>query len=172
MARKKSYVPKKFEAMSFGDPELRYSDRFGNRRKDSFCMVFDSLLQSPAYIDLKPVQKNLYLLCASRLYGHRKPGSDHEEEELQGSDKFYLNWKEVHGAFGMYSDNNHSRFYKDMQALEEHGFIKKISSGKYHHAKSVYQYDFRWQVWEPGTNFRESKMNHYSNVPEPLEEEQ
>lgn len=149
MSRRKSYIPKKYEAQSFGDPQLRYTDKFGKKRTDSFCMLWDSLIQSPAYIDLTPVQKNVYLLCVQQLYGHRKPEKDYKEPEFQGDDIFYLNWREVHERYGMYSAGNHSRFYKDMKALEDHGFIKKISSGKNHHKKSIYQMTGLWQTWKP-----------------------
>ena len=147
--RNKKYVPDKTESKAFGDQSLRFVDSFGKNRTDSFCMIWDSLMQSEAYIDLTPVQKNLYILCACQRFGHRKPGKDYDEDAFQGADKFYLNWREVNERYGMYSQGNHSRFYKDMKALEDHGFIKKLSSGKNHHTKSIYQYDSAWQFWEP-----------------------
>lgn len=149
MARKRSYIPQKFESKCFGDPSQKFIDVFGKSRKDSFCMIFDSLLESAAYIDLSFKQKSLYILCAAQFYGHRKPEKDYDEEWIQGPDKFYLNWHEVHKRYKMYPDDNQGRFYRDMTVLEEHGFIKKISSGKTHHSKSVYQFDYQWQFWEP-----------------------
>lgn len=146
--KRKKYIPKKFESQSFGDPRMKYTDSFGKNRTDSFCMVFDSLLESAAFKDLTDKQRYIYILCVSQFYGHRKPEKDYKDiDEVQGKDKFYLNWREVHERYGMYSEGNHSRFYKDMQALQEHGFIRQISSGKAQHKKSVWQFDWHWQTW-------------------------
>lgn len=150
MSRKKKYIPKKWESQAFGDPNMRYTDVFGKKRTDSFCMVFSSLLESAAYRDLKDRQKNIYLLCLSQCYGHRKPGKDYPDiEEFRGESVFYLNWREVHQRYGMYSEGNHSRFYRDMDVLEEHGFIRQITSGKSQHRKSVWELRGEWQTWQP-----------------------
>lgn len=147
--KRRKYAPKKFESQGFGDQKMTYTDRFGKKRSDSFCMVFESLLQSAAYTDLSDKQKALYIVCTSQLYGHRKPEKDHKDvPELQGDDVFYLNWREVHERYGMYSQNNHGRFYKDMKVLQEHGFIKQIASGKSQHKKSIWQFDWQWQLWK------------------------
>lgn len=148
-SKRKKYAPKKFESRGFDDPKMTFLDRSGVKRSDSFCMVFESLLQSAAYIDLTDKQKTLYIVCASQFYGHRKPRRDYKEiPEFQDDDVFYLNWREIHEIYGMYSAGNHSRFYKDMQVLQEHGFVTQITSGKSQHKKSIWKFDWKWQTWK------------------------
>ena len=149
MGRRKKQELRKWE--SDADSSWKYTDAFGKKRTDSFCMIFSSLLESAAFTDLSARQRILYILCVSQCYGKRKPGKDFRDiDEFQGEDVFYLNWREVSERYKLsgYSSENSSRFYADMRALESHGFVKQICSGKPQHKKSVWQLDWHWRVWQ------------------------
>lgn len=121
-------------------------------RKDSSANIYETMLMSDAWHDLTDKQKALYVVCKSQYYGHRKPRQDYSEDYLQADECFYLQWHSVNQQgeqYRMYSDGNSKRFYRDMQALEAHGFIKKLLSGRSHKIKSVYKFDSKWIEWRP-----------------------
>lgn len=144
MARKRNhYKPKAFE--SKGE---KFIDDNGTIRADTSANVYESMLLSKAYIDLKTRQKMLYIYCKAQYYGKRKPSKDYEEMGLfQSADCFYLNLACV-VKYGLYTRNMRKEFYGDMKALQEHGFITQLAPGGGNgKAKSVYQFSSDWQKW-------------------------
>ena len=116
---------------------------------ETFAAIYESMLQSPTYKDLTPRQQQLYLLCKAQFRGKRKPEKDFKDIEfVQGDDKFYFNW-DLAKRYGLYKPTCSKNFYNDMNELIAHGFIERISSGKAHRTKSIYQYSDKWQVWKP-----------------------
>lgn len=138
MARKKkpTYKPRSFE--SKGE---RYINAKGKSAADTSANIYESMLLSPAFTELKPRLKILYVYCKAQYYGKRKPSKDNDRYD---SDTFYFNWGKALD-YGLYPKSAASNFYKDMQELEKAGFIKKIFSGKAHKEKNVYQYSNEWQ---------------------------
>lgn len=144
MARHKNhYKPKAFE--SKGE---KYIDINGTLKADTSANIYESMLTSKAYIDLKTRQKMLYVICKAQYYGKRKPGKDFTDlEQLQRDDIFYLNLAAV-VRYGIYTPNMRKEFYNDMKALQEHGFIKLIAKGGGNgKTKSIYQFSSDWNTW-------------------------
>lgn len=144
MGKKASYKPKAFETAGI-------ARRNGKDCKDTSANIFESMTFSEAWKDLTDRQRVLYLVCKLQYYGHRKPRVDYPDaENLRGDDLFYLNWHTVSEdgkCYQMYKGKSHSSFYKDMNALIEHGFIDREISGKSHKQKSIYRYSSRWRTW-------------------------
>ena len=141
--RKRKWTARPFESLGerFQDPNT------GAVRADTSAAIFESMLLSPAYMDLSTRQKQLYLICKAQYYGHRKPGADFPDVELvSGDDVFYLNLGAV-VRYGLYTRNMRGKFYADMKELENHGFIETVSSGKSTKTKSIYRFSPGWKYW-------------------------
>jgi hypothetical protein len=141
----KKYEPKSFEAASTG----KYIDSNGTVRTDTFARMYQSMLDSKAFLHLNDKQKVLYLYAKTALYGARKPKADKSYKEMgvfQGEEYFYFNWAQAKQR-GLYKPSMASNFYRDMQSLEEHGFIEKVASGKQQRRKNVYKFSDKWQKW-------------------------
>ena len=131
--RKRPYRPKGFE--STGKPN------------DTSANIYNSMLLSPAFLDLTKNQRLLYVCMKDQYYGKRKPGKDYPDiEQLQGDDLFYFNCKTAE-LYGICTRANHGQLYRDIKALEEHGFIETVSSGKNARKKSIYRYSEKWKSW-------------------------
>lgn len=138
---------KVFKPRAFESKGVTYTDADGRQRKDTFAMIYESMLTSPAYTDLTHRQRSLYAACKAQYYGTRKPSSDYPTiEEFKGDDKFYMNWQAVQ-KYSIYSPTMRKEFYGDMKALAAHGLIRCIASGRSTHRKSVYAYSNEWQTW-------------------------
>ena len=145
MGRRKKWSARPFESAGekFTDPTT------GKLRTDTSANIYESMLLHPAYMTLTNRQKALYIICKAQFYGHRKPGQDFPEvENVQPDTCFYLNLAAV-CRYGNYSRNMRREFYGDMRVLEEHGLIKKISSGASTKSKSVYRFSADWKEWKP-----------------------
>lgn len=145
MGRRKKWTARPFESVGqkFEDPNT------GTIRSDTSANVYESMLLHPAFTSLKPRQQALYLVCKAQYYGHRKPRQDFNDvETLQGDDCFYLNLGAV-TRYGNYTRSMRREFYGDMKTLEEHGLIKKISSGRATKSKSIYCFSGDWKAWKP-----------------------
>lgn len=140
MARKKKYSPKPFE--SKGE---KYLDEKGIMRSDTSANIYESMLASSVFRDLKPKQKVLYLYCKAQYYGKRKPAKDFPNNADYAKDEvIYMNWN-IARRNKLYSDTDSSTFYKDMKALIDHGFLEKLKSGKAHKEKNIYLLSNKWQ---------------------------
>ncbi len=133
MARKRGYKPKAFESAG-GD-------------RDTSANIYESMLQSAAFMDLSKNQRLLYLYLKAQYYGKRKPGKDYPDiEQFQGDDLFYFPMS-VAEKYGLYTKSNHTAFRNDMKALESHGFIRTVSNGKSTKKKSICQFSGEWRIW-------------------------
>lgn len=139
---KKSYCPESYESMgkNFVDGKTV--------RRDTSANIFESMLLHPAFQDLSERERLLYVIVKAQRYGKRKPGRDFKDvPELQDENHFYLGWHDVQ-KYGIYTDASQSNFYRNMNSLQEHGFIKKHSSGKPHHRRNIWEFSDKWQSWK------------------------
>ena len=97
---------------------------------DVSAVLYASMLQSPAWKKLTKPQQILYVYMRLQFYGNNQvPG----KPQIY----FYFNqtlWKKTLKSF-----------YRDRDALIEHGFIEKIESGKNTRTKAVYKLSSAWQ---------------------------
>ena len=132
--RKKAYAPKSFES--------------AGAQNDSFLMIYESMLTSAAFKDMTKNQRLLYVCMKAQYYGKRKPAKDYPGiEKMQGQELFYFNRTLAVEKYNLYSDSNRKSFYDDIKAIERHGFIKTISSGKATKSRTVYQFTSDWRTW-------------------------
>lgn len=133
MAKKKAYRPKTFES--------------SGKSNDTSANLYESMLLSAAFMDLTPKQRLLYVYMKAQYYGKRKPGKDNPGiESLQGDELFYFP-RTLAEKYNLYTRSNNRQFYNDIKAIEEHGFIKTISSGKATKTKSIYKFVGAWKMW-------------------------
>ena len=140
MSKRKKYEPAAFESgKSLLPPKVA----------ETSANIFRSMMFSKAWHDLTNRQRNLYLTAKAMYYGTRKPEKDFPDiPAFRGDDKFFLNIGEA-VKYGSYSKGMHWEFYKDIKALEDHGFIKTISNGRARKTKTIYQYSDGWKEWKP-----------------------
>lgn len=135
MSRSK-YIPKGFESDS--------------RSNDTSANIYESMLESEAFMDLTKNQRLLYVYCKKQYYGKRKPQRDYPDiEEFKSEECFYF-CLSMAERYGLYTRKNKGQFYKDMKALVSHGFIDVVSNGKYTKSKTVYRYSYAWKLWKHG----------------------
>lgn len=125
MARKKPYEPKAFESARQGR----------TKRSEAFASIYHSMLTSPAYMDLTHRQRDLYTYCKLQYYG----------ESPTGSPEFTMNRCKWNERYRLYSEGNSNAFYKDMEALINHGFVDCIFQGGAVKKKNRYRLSDRWR---------------------------
>ncbi len=129
-SRKKKYRPKSFESTGASG--------------DTSANIYNSMLTSAAFMDLKDRQQVLYFYCKNQYYGVRKPKLDYPDiEAVQSDECFYMNLA-LAVKYGLYTKSGNKEFYKDMKALVEAGFIDVVSSGKITGKRSIYRFSDRW----------------------------
>ena len=126
MARKKPYEPKPYESMK-------------TDRRETFANVYHSMLISPAFMDLSPRAKTLYLYCKAQTYQKAK-----DERNLR-NDEFTMNQGKWKDKYHLYTNAN--SFYADMNSLISHGFVDCVECGAIARKKSIYRLSVRWQFW-------------------------
>lgn len=124
------------------------------RTDTQFTRIYESMLKSPAFMDLSKNQRLLYIYMKAQWIGKGRPGAKDEYKnipEAQGNDKFFFNLATAE-KYGITTQANHREFYKDIKALVSHGFIEIIASGKVNRKKSIYKYSDKWKTWKAGQN--------------------
>ena len=112
-----------------------------------YFVIYDDLLESDAFRTLTARQKDLYLKCVSLYKNARIPKQDYPNLEwITGENEFYISKATVLKC-GLYPASSVSNLYKDMDALEEHGLVKKLSSGMAQHKKSIYSFSDEWKEY-------------------------
>lgn len=136
--RKKGYTPKPFESA------MHITLKNGKSRGDTFANIYESMLLSSAWQDLSIRQRLLYLYCKSQYYSEKN-------YELKGKDNnptiFTMNQYKWCKKYKLYSIGNKNQFYKDMDGLISHGFIKCLECGALARKKNVYAFSDKWQIW-------------------------
>ena len=108
------------------------------QHSDTSANIYESMLLSAAWFDLKASAQVLYLACKSQYYSEKhKPISD---------DKlcFTMNQGKWADKYKLYRKENAKAFYRDMASLIEHGFIDCVESGANTRTKSIYRFSDRW----------------------------
>ena len=127
-----------------------YIYNFEHRKENNnkrHSRIFESMMLSKAFQSLSNKQKMLYLVAKLQFY-KRKPFQDFPNiSELSKEEIIYIPFS-VGVKHGLYTKANSGRFYKDLKALEEHGFIETLSSGKPQKTKSIYKLSDKWQHWQ------------------------
>lgn len=103
---------------------------------DVSAVLYASMLQSPAWKKLTKPQQILYVYMRLQFYGNNQVP---DKPQIY----FYFNqllWKDTYGLY-----TNLKSFYKDRDALIDHGFIEKMESGKNTRTKAVYKLSSNWQ---------------------------
>lgn len=131
--RRKPYIPKAFESTGISN--------------DTSANIYGSMLDSSAFKDLTKNQRLLYVYMKKQYYGTRKPERDFPDvEQLQGAELFYFNLA-LAVKYGLYSRANDRQFYNDIAAIEQHGFIKTVSSGRATKSRFIYKFVGDWKFW-------------------------
>lgn len=118
---------------------------------DRYIALYESMYTSPAWKELKPRQKILYLYCRLQPWATKTPGKDYPMyEAYQQPEVFYLNWAKVRAA-GMYTRYSNKAFYDDVKALCNVGLIECLFNGRTYRQKSVYRLSALWQKYKPGS---------------------
>lgn len=132
MARHPKYVPKSFES------DGNHSDTSAN--------IYMSMLMSESWRKLTKNQRLLYLYCKAQYYAEkRKPKPKVKQltpDELALC--FTMNKNKYINLYGLYTENNHKMFKKDIQALIDNGFILEIENGKYTRTSNIYMFSSNW----------------------------
>lgn len=119
---------------------------------DVSANIYSSMLLSDAFMSLTGQQAKLYVYMKLQFYGQKiKPNDD--------KTCLFFNQSKWKTQYKLYTNNNY--FYRDIKALIEKGFIKKIESGKNTRTRSIYQFSNDWQKWKPG----QLLTNHLSGIP-------
>ena len=141
MARRYKFKARPFESAG------TFKDINGTERKDTSANIYESMLLSAAYQDLKPRQQQLYVICKAQYYGKKKPREDYKDiDKFKADDLFYLNWSNVL-HYGLYTQTMKKEFYGDMKVLVDHGFIDVYVKGGRGKQKSIYKYSDKWRSW-------------------------
>jgi len=124
--KKKPYVKKTFES--------------SGTSSDVSANIYESMMLSPAWMDLSAPQKALYQVCKLQYYSQKtKPNSNPKQFTMSAP-----LWRD---KYGLYTDGNKRRFYSDMAELINHGFIICAENGFSSRTQSVYEYSDKWQVY-------------------------
>ena len=107
-----------------------------------------SMMMSPAWKALTARQKVLYLYCKAQIHAEkRKPKTFMEEEQQQDADRlnFTMNQSKWRGLYELYKPNDEKSFYRDMAALIDSGFIRRVQSGRTTRTKTIYGFSNGWR---------------------------
>ena len=142
MAKKRAYQKKSFESTGVSS--------------DTSANIYMSMLLSDAWLDLTPRQQILYVYAKSRMYGQKTADKkalfqqyDDMKEPAYIDPFFSLSIYEVTKVLKLYSETNLARFYKDMEQLILHGFIKCVAcrSSVRSKKRTIFTYSDKWQIW-------------------------
>lgn len=127
----------------------------GNDRKDSVAGITMCMLSHPAFKDLKPRQRLLYLYCKAQYKGMvDRTEFEKNYPQYKGKPEYiYLNHKLMIDVFEMYSKHTAREMYKDIKELTAHGFLVPVCSEK--NQRIIYKLVSEWQSWTPHRKYAE-----------------
>ncbi len=102
------------------------------------------MLLSPAWQDLTKGQQILYFYCKSQYYSEK---TYQLKQKDQNNEVFTMNRYKWCTKYKIYSSSNSGQFYKDMEALIMHGFVKCVLIGALARVKNIYAYSDKWKIW-------------------------
>ncbi len=124
-------------------------------RKDSTATLTMSMLSHPAFKDLKPRQRLLYLYAKAQYKGmvDRTQFEDDYPQYKGHPEYIYLNHKLLIDVFEMYTKHTAREMYKDIKVLTEHGFLVPVC--KENNQRTIYKLVSEWQSWAPHKKYVE-----------------
>ena len=111
-----------------------------------FVPLYYDLLDSPAFHDLTPRQKVLYVYCARESHG-RAMGEAENRGEAKDETLFYMNKGLRSKVHEIYPESDTRCFREDMAALVEHGFVDCVQSGLEKRENNLFRLSGRWNHW-------------------------
>ena len=135
----------------------KYMDN-GSWKTDTTVNIAMSMLTSPAFCDLTPRQRQLYLIAKAQFFGAvSRPGTDFPDiQQYQQYDRkmyFYLNNALAVDVYRLYSKSDRRGFYNDVAALEAHGFIERVTNTDRQQIthtnkqRTIFRYSEGWKAW-------------------------
>lgn len=119
------------------------------------AVIYASMMQSNAFLDLSANAIKLYLYMKLQFYGQvQKPGDK--------PDQFVFNRSMYVTTYGIFS--NGAQFTQYCHELIKHGFIELIECGATTRSNNIYKFSDKWQTWGPGTDFRTVAMQNQDNA--------
>ena len=110
-----------------------------------FQLLYDDLLDSPAFHDLSPKQKVLLIYCIRESHGAAM--RENAPEGGKGDERmFYMN-RALRIHHGLYAESDTRGFRRDMSALISHGFVDCLRSGYERRERSIFRLSARWNIW-------------------------
>lgn len=119
-------------------------------RVDSMVGITMCMLSHPAFKDLKPRQRLLYLYAKAQYKG-MVDRNDFEKAypQYKGHKEYvYLNSYQMINVFEMYTKHTARELYKDITVLTEHGFLVPVGYDE-KSQRIIYKLIGEWQNWEP-----------------------
>lgn len=114
---------------------------------DTYAQIYESMLTHPAFLGLTYRQRFLYVACRAQLYGKKKPRNTEgyrEIPELCRDEVFFFGLDDAF-RYGLATERNHQKFYRDLKALVTAGFLDKLADGARGKGRAVYRLSSRWQ---------------------------
>jgi hypothetical protein len=108
----------------------------GKSDHGKFTKICDSMIDSDAWKSLEPSQMGLYLLI-KRKFTKNKTGDDNR----QNVSFPFSEYKKIR------TYSNQRTFWRDLDALIEHGFIEVVSSGKPTREPTIYGFSELWKCY-------------------------
>lgn len=134
--KQRKYLPKPFES---------------NGKGGAYAALYLNMMNSPAWRTLTASQKVLYVACKAQYYGDRE-NPDGDERNFTMNRSKWLQYE-------LYKPSNAEGFYRDMEQLILHGFVRCIHQGKANRTKNVYQLSEKWQKYgKPDFKIEKSEM--------------
>ena len=145
--------PPKYEPLTFESDITKLPlKRNGDRSGDTSANLYMSMLLSRAWRGLTDRQKVLYLYCKAQYYGEKPDRKTHmTQAEIDGGanvnlmKRFTMNRNKWSDMYELYSESTSRYFWRDMNALIEKGFIRKVESGKTTRTKNIYEFADDWR---------------------------
>lgn len=127
--RKQPYRPKLFE--STGDTS------------DTSANIYMSMLKSPAFKDLTNNQRLLYVYLKSRYYDQKNKPIEADKTSFTFNQCRWIKG----GAYSFDIYSNKRQFYRDRDALADHGFIEIVERNKNQRESNIYRFSDGWRTW-------------------------
>lgn len=97
------------------------------------------MTESTAWRDLSATAKVLYLACKMQYFG--------DKDKPDGNDLRFTMNRAKWLKYGLYKSGNAEGFYRDIEQLIMHGFVKCVSPGRVNRQKNVYEFSEKWQAF-------------------------
>lgn len=120
-------------------------------RVDSMVGITMCMLSHPAFQDLKPRIRMLYIYAKAQYNGmvdREQFNKDYKDTNMAGHKEYiYLNDKLLTEVFKVYGKGSRGLMYSDIAILVEHGFLEPIIREK--NQRTIYKLSSEWLNWQP-----------------------